>query len=458
MVEGDCGENTLGIADMGMLDRRSATLGLIGALAAGSAHAQPRRRATPAEPDVVIVGAGSAGLAAAKELQRLGRTCLILEASSRIGGRAWTDTTTFGAPFDHGCAWLHAADRNPYRALADQYGFQLSPHDYALDRIHLGARRVSDAEVAALHRAETEMSDAIVEGARHLDAPASQFVDMRGPWADTAATYLGAMDFAVDLDELSTKDYAAGEDLEPNMLCRQGFGAIVARYGVGAPVRLNAPVSAIKYGGAGVELVTPAGTVRAKKVIVTASTGVLSSGAIRWDPVLPDWKEQSFHDLPMGLLVKMPLLIRTERFGVAPFTDLFLERAGRNDIYFLSFPFNLPLMIGFVGGDFGWEMSAAGQAAGVDYARQALVDLFGSSAAAKVSGGLMTGWAGNKWTRGAYSAAAPGHFSARAALARPVADRIFFAGEALGGPLVQTCAGAFNAGQEAARAAHAALV
>lgn len=442
---------------MPKLDRRSVTLGLVGALAPGAAHAQSRRRALPADPDVVIVGAGSAGLAAAKELERLGRSCVILEGAGRIGGRAWTESASFGAPFDHGCAWLHAADRNPYRPLAEKWGFDLAPHDYALDRIHVGSRRVSDEEVASFHRAESEMSDAIVEGARHLDAPASQFVDMRGPWAETAATYIGGMDFGVDLDELSTKDYAAGEALEPNMLCRQGFGAIVARYGADAPVRLNTPVRAIRYGGGGVELDTPAGTVRAKKVIVTVSTGVLASGAIRWDPVLPDWKEQSFHDLPMGMLVKMPLLIRTERFGVAPFTDLFLERAGRNDIYFLSFPFNLPLMIGFIGGDFGWEMSAAGQAAGVDYAKQALVDLFGSSAASKVSGGLMTGWAGNRWTRGAYSAARPGQFSARAALARPLADRVFFAGEALGGPLVQTCAGAFNAGQAAARAVDAAL-
>jgi monoamine oxidase len=102
-------------------------------------------------------------------------------------------------------------------------------------------------------------------------------------------------------------------------------------------------------------------------------------------------------------------------------------------------------------------LSAAGQAAGVDYAKSALNDMFGSSASSKVSGGLMTGWAANRWTRGAYSAATPGKHGARAALARPLAEKVFFAGEALGGPLVQTCAGAFNAGQAAARAAHAAL-
>lgn len=442
---------------MPTMNRRHAIAGIAATLAGSSAYAQPR--AAPAEPDVAIIGAGSAGIAAARELARLGRSFVVLEAMGRIGGRAFTESATFGAPFDHGCAWLHKADQNPYRELARSYGFTLADHDYALDRIHLGPRRASDAEVAAMNATEEAMSAAIeAAAARQIDAPAAGFVDMGAPGAETAANYLGALDFAVDIDELSTTDYAAGDDLEPNMLCQQGFGAVVARYGQGLPVRLATPVSKIDHAGAGVALTTPAGVVRAKKVIVTVSTGVLASEAIRWDPVLPDWKTQSFHDLPMGLLMKIPLLLRTERFGVAPFTDLYLERAGRRDIYFLSFPFNAPLMVGFVGGDFGWEVAAAGQAAAIDYAKSALNDMFGATASSKVSGGLMTGWAANKWTRGAYAAALPGKYTARAALARPVNEKIFFAGEALGGPLIQTCAGAYNAGQAAAQAAHAALI
>lgn len=439
---------------MTAIDRRTALHGIAAALAPWPASAA---FAQPAEPDVAIIGAGSAGIAAARELARLGRSAVVLEGMGRIGGRAFTESRSFGVPFDHGCAWLHKADQNPYRDLARGYGFELAEHDYALDRVHVGPRRAGDAEVAALHAKELEMSDAIEAAAARIDAPASRFVDMGGPWADTAASYLGAMDFAVDLDELSTADYAAGDDLEPNMLCRQGFGAIVARYGAGLPVRLHTPVTRIDHGGAGVRLTTPRGVLRAKSVIVTVSTGVLAADAIRFDPPLPDWKVQAFHDLPMGLLMKIPLLIRTERFGVAPFTDLFLERAGVRDIYFLAFPFDLPLMIGFIGGDFAWEMTAAGQEAALDYAKGALGELFGAAAPAQVKGGLMTGWGANRWTKGAYSAATPGKYAARAALAVPVAEKIFFAGEALGGPLVQTCAGAFNAGQAAARAAHAAL-
>jgi monoamine oxidase len=224
------------------------------------------------------------------------------------------------------------------------------------------------------------------------------------------------------------------------------------------PVRLSTPVRRVRYGGrGGVTVETDAGSIQARAVVVTASTGALAAGTIRFDPPLPQAKQQAIADVPMGMLVKIPLMIPRERFGVAPFTDLLLERYGRRDIYFLSFPFNSDLMIGFVGGDFGWEMSAAGEEAAVDYAKEALADLFGSSAPAKVAKGAMTQWASNPWTRGAYAAATPGRFTARAELARPVANRLYFAGEALAGPLVQTCGGAYLSGERTANALHRTL-
>ena len=73
--------------------------------------------------DLIIIGAGCAGLAAAREAKRCGLSYTVLEAQDRIGGRAYTNTTTFGIPIDYGCHWLHAASVNPLRQLADDYGF-----------------------------------------------------------------------------------------------------------------------------------------------------------------------------------------------------------------------------------------------------------------------------------------------------------------------------------------------
>ena len=63
--------------------------------------------------DVAVVGAGAAGIAAARTLRDAGLGCVVLEASGRLGGRAWTDTASLGAPFDQGASWLHDAENNP---------------------------------------------------------------------------------------------------------------------------------------------------------------------------------------------------------------------------------------------------------------------------------------------------------------------------------------------------------
>ncbi len=202
---------------------------------------------------------------------------------------------------------------------------------------------------------------------------------------------------------------------------------------------------------------TDAGAIRTRAVIVTASTGVLASGAIRFTPELPGPTQDAIADIPMGMLAKIPLQIRDQRFGLEPFTDVLLARRGRRDLYFLSFPFASDLMVGFVGGDLGWELSAAGEAAAVDFATQGLVEMFGSNAARSVVKGALTPWASNPWTRGAYAAASPGRYGAREALAQPVGDRIFFAGEALAGGLIQTCGGAWRSGEAAARAVRALI-
>jgi monoamine oxidase len=74
--------------------------------------------------DLVIVGAGAAGLSAAKRARERGLDVVVFEAMDRIGGRAHTDTSVFGIPWDRGCHWLHSASVNPMRELADAYGFR----------------------------------------------------------------------------------------------------------------------------------------------------------------------------------------------------------------------------------------------------------------------------------------------------------------------------------------------
>jgi monoamine oxidase len=399
--------------------------------------------------DVVVVGAGAAGLAAAKALSRAGKTVTVFEAMDRIGGRAWTETETFGFPFDRGCAWLHAADRNPFYPEATAAGLRLFPHDMGVDHLYYGRKKATVEAIAAMTAADVALGAAMAS----VPPDAADLLAGLLPEslaADAAATFSGPMDFAMDPDEISVADFASAADLDPNYFTFDGFGSIVARWGADVAVELGTPVREIRWDGPGVTVVTDRGSVRAGKALVTVSTGVLTYGGIRFAPDLPEAYDEAFDDLPMGLLTKIPLVVEGERFGKRPFDDLLIERRNHHDLYFLCFPFDLDLMVGFVGGDFAWEMECAGEAAAIDFATERLVRTFGAHARKAVKKGAMTGWGSERWTRGAYAAARPGRAAARRTLAQPVADRIWFAGEALAGPLMQTCGGARLSGERVA--------
>lgn len=399
--------------------------------------------------DVVVVGAGSAGLSAAKTLRQAGLTFKVLEAMGRIGGRAWTSTEHFGTPFDIGCAWLHAADRNPYFPEAQTAGWTLHHHDMSLDHLYYGKRKATEAEHADMKIADAELAG-LLEGWKGGDDDRVSSLMGRGRASRAAATFAGPMDFGADYDEMSVEDFRQAADLDPNYFTLEGFGALVARYGTDVPVELKTPVREILWGSAGVACVTDRGTLRARAVIVTTSPAVLSFEEIVFSPALPDDYIESFFNLPMGMLTKLPIEIRGTRLGLSPFDDLLIERPAQHDIYFLCFPFDSDLVVGFAGGDFAWELSAAGEAAGIDFAADRLCGIFGNDLRPHLGRGMMTNWGAERFVRGAYAVARPGKASARRILSEPVAEKIFFAGEHLAGPLIQTCGGARLSGEAVA--------
>lgn len=402
-----------------------------------------------ADVDVVIVGAGSAGIAAAKTCRAHGLTFKVLEAMGRIGGRAHTTSGDFGVPFDIGCAWLHAADRNPYYPEAQAAGWTLHHHNMALDHLYFGKVKADGAQMNAMNAADAELFKAL-ESYKGTDDRMSAIL-AKGHGARAAGTYAGPMDFGKDLDEISIEDFRKAADLEPNYFTREGFGALVARFGADVPVQLSTNVTKIVWGGPYVAVETNRGTVRGRRVIITVSTGVLAFGNIEFEPELPLQYMQAFFDLPMGMLTKLPIQISRKHLGLAPFEDLLIERPARNDIYFLCFPFDLDLMVGFVGGDFAWELSVAGEAAGVDFAVDRLAGIFGSEVRKHWTKAMMTNWGAEPTVRGAYAAARPGRAGARDVLSTPINERIYFAGEAVAGPLIQTCGGARLSGEKVAR-------
>ena len=432
------------------VSRRSVLSGLL-ASAALPAWAQ----FIPSNPDVVIIGAGSAGLSAARTLISEGKSVVVVEGAGRIGGRAYTESDTFGVPFDHGCSWVMGPGDLPYVEMARDWGFTLLDHNGAGEALYVGDRRATSAERRKNNAAWTQIESAVNRAGREgLDVPASTVIPADMDFAGIPQTWMGAMDWAVDFVDLSTMDVWAYGDTGSNYMIKEGYGTLVARMGAGLPVQLNTPATRVDWSGDGVLVETPTGMIRAKACIVTVSTGVLRAGSIKFTPELPHWKQQALGNLPMGLLAKVTLQFDGERFGFTPnkwLTYWVPNEMPAEACYFLTFPFGFNIMIGFIGGQFGWQLSAEGMGAAVDFALSEVVKMVGSKARDHFVRGHLTGWAGNPWTYGAYAAATPGHYSARAELSKSIGDRVFFAGEAVAMPYVQLCGGAYLSGEAVAR-------
>lgn len=424
------------------------------ALGAGSAALMvPAPLMAASDPDVVIVGAGAAGIAAARGLKAQGYTVRVLEAASRAGGRAFTESSTFGFPFDHGASWLSSANANPHKRFAERYGFDLTDFTNVEDTLFVGDRKADDGEYRQYEQAFDAINDRIRFAYQAGDDVAASTVVPDVPFAGTAQTWIGPMDMGVDFRDLSTVDYWSTADVAPSYHVAQGYGALVERLSRGLPIDFGTAVSGIEWGGSGVRVRSAKGTLKARACIVTASTGVLDAGHIRFDPALPDWKRDAIHDLPMGLLAKVALEFAGTRFGLPDnswLTSKVPEEVPTEACFFSCWPSGSDLMVGFVGGEFGWELSRAGHDDAIDFALGELRKRFGSDVDRHFVKGKFTEWAGNPLTLGAYSAARPGRASAREDIVPPVADRIFFAGEACAGAYVATCGGAHGSGQVAA--------
>ncbi len=409
----------------------------------------------PTNPDVVVIGAGAAGMAAGRTLRKAGISCVIVEAADRVGGRAHTESVSFGVPVDHGCSWVSGSDKNRFAKVARKKGFTLIDHTNAgIDLFDLDGNRASETEWAAYLRAVRETERAPTKaGKKGKDVPASTVIkDM--PYCATVQSWMGAMDYGVDFDQVSTMEFWDSADDQPSAFVAEGLGAVVATQAKGLPIKLGTTVTTIDWSDKDVRVETSRGTLAAKACLVTVSTGVLNANKIRFVPDLPDWKRQAAADIPMGLLVKVPMLFDGARLGLGEnnwVTYRIPEDSAGEACYFIAWPCGHDYLFGNIGGRFGWALSREGPDAVVDYALTQLVRIVGSDARKHFIKGFATDWAENPLTLGAYGAVRPGADGARDILAEPLADRVFFAGEAMGGARSALVNGAYNSGKAAAK-------
>ncbi len=415
--------------------------------------------------DVVVIGAGVAGLAAAGALRRRGASVRVIEAGPRPGGRAWTSTPPVlgGVPFDHGAAWLHAAEANPLVPLAQAAAFPALDADARRSRhLRRDGSAASAEDLAAYRAAYDALTEAAaaraLSGAPDTTLAAALAAPGTEAWAPTVAAWEGAIIAAADADALSLADWHANALHGRNLSVPDGLGSLVRAVlePAAGQVALVTPATRVRWQEkTGVAVETPRGTLTARAVIVTVSTGVLAAGAIGFDPPLPAPIEAAIAALPMGLLSKVALRAAgADRLGLPDSASVFGQVSGEARMVFHAWPFGRDHVVGFIGGRAAWALARAGAAAAEDFARAELAALLGHRAAqALAPGAVVTEWGTDQPFLGAYCYARPGGAAARRALAEPLGGgRLVFAGEACHAGFGGTVAGAFLSGVEAAQA------
>ena len=404
--------------------------------------------------DIVIVGAGAAGIAAARRLATSGFSAMILEATARIGGRAWTCDMA-GLHLDLGCGWLHSADRNPWTRIAEATGFAVDRRTPAWGRQYrdLG---FSQAEQAAATQAFADWRQRMMKTPPASDC-AADALEPDGEWN----AYLRAMSgflTGTGLERISVADYIAYDAASTgcNWRAPAGYGSLVAA-SLPRPIdlRLSTPVESIELDSRAVVLATPVGAVRARAAILTVSTAVLAGGTIMLPRGLDPWRHAAAR-LPLGRNEKLFLEITGDSPFVPETRVLGNPHKSCTGVYYIR-PFGWPVIECFLGDQGARMVEELGPAAGFAHATDQLAALFGSAVSRSLHPLVASSWSRTTHVGGAYSCALPGHAAARGDLARPFDQRLFFAGEATHVHDYSTAHGAHDSGVRAAEEAIASL-
>lgn len=410
-----------------IVSRRSFT-GLLGAGLLTGPNAMAKL--PPAPIDCVIVGAGAAGIAAARRLREKGRRVILLEARQRIGGRAWTDTTTWGLPFDRGAAWIEHLSANPLRHEVRRLGIATLATSTANAWMFEAGRPVSQETMALIEQGESAVLASIAALAESgEDKALSTLVANGDPWQRMFVDISTSATTGTRPDEVSALDLALRRG-EGDTLPAGGMGALLARLATGLDVRLGTPVSRIDASGRTCRVETGAGTIECRSVLVTLPTDLIVSGTINFAPGLAPDMLSAFASLKLGTFEKVAFRLSRSLHAGHDFAIAgTLVRGGQPHAIHVDPRF--PVVTVLYGADCADTVRSGGEASKRAFGEAALRDAFGSNTPTLVEGPpIVTDWRGDPYSAGSYAAARPGQRSARSVYRANVAGRVFFAGEA----------------------------
>ncbi|MCC5619303.1 FAD-dependent oxidoreductase [Nostoc sp. CHAB 5836] len=418
---------------------------------------------------VLVIGAGIAGIAAARILHAQGLKVTILEGRDRIGGRIWTDYSWTDTPIDLGASWMNSMSNNPIVKLVNEFKINIIQTQYhapasiyttdgklLTENEQAGIKTRFQQVMSKLERErealnhDLPLSTAFERAINSQNLPVKQQRELRH-----FIHALVEQDYAADAKDLSlwywdeADDFYGGDAIFPG-----GYEQIIDKLAAGLDIKLKQIVQKIEYNDKRVKLTTNQGVFEARRAIVTVPLGVLQSGAVTFSPPLPQRKAAAIKNLRMGVLNKLWL-----RFPQCfwPKDSEWFEYIG-SEIGVWSEFFNFfkysgkPIIVALNVGTHSRELEKLSDQAIVAEAMKVLRQMYGTSIP-NPDAWQVTRWASDTFAGGSYSYISPGATGRDYdALAAPVGQSLFFAGEATHRKQYGTVQGAYLSGVQAAKA------
>jgi monoamine oxidase len=404
------------------------------------------------DADVLVIGAGAAGLAAARALTSAGRRAIVLEARDRIGGRVWTDRTFAPFPVERGAEFIHGEQADTW-ALIRRAGLptesfsrwqgrrivteqdRLAGDELLHARPDLQRLFTLEQQLAEYQGPDCSLADWLA--ANHFSPLAAHIADMRLAHSNCATP--ATISVAELAHELRISDKGPGD-----FHILDGYDRALALLADDLDIRLGTAVTAIQWDEDGVAVETsgqagkrkdtdrrsPAGlpiadSLSARHAVVTLPLALLKAGAVTFDPPLPQAKLRAIGALAMAPAMKL-LLRFEEQFWDAQMTFL----TGRDPVpVWWTVRRAAPLLTGFITGPRAARLAAHGPDGALEQGLAALAAIFGDAPRRLFAAGHIVDWAADEWARGGYSSVPPGAHGQRAVLGQPT-GALHFAGEA----------------------------
>jgi monoamine oxidase len=441
-------------------------LGLV--LLSGSARASGtvNRDEALGKKRTLVIGAGLAGLAAARELKRHGHEVLVLEARDRLGGRIWTSNKWPDMPLDFGASWIHGVKGNPITGLADELKASRLITSYERAAVYnTSGQLLTQAEEARMENIRKRVF-ALLRKAQDRDEDTS----VRRALAELIEEFKNSQDatrflnfclsgdieqeYSGNASQLSAHWYDSGKEFErDDALFAQGFRVIIDFLARDIDIKLSQVVKEIHRRQSDVRVITQTSEFVADNVVVTLPLGVLQSNAVRFMPELSKEKRNAIEKLGMGVLNKCYLRF-PRAFWPHDVDWLGYVSAQHGDwTEWVSFQrvAKVPILLGFNAADRGREIETLSNEQIVESAMQTLKTIFGAGIP-QPTDYQITRWATDPFARGSYSYNAYGSTpEMRNILATSLNRQVFFAGEATHKEYFGTAHGAYLSGLRAAK-------